>query len=948
MKKRIALIASLVFILACIFALSVNAQCDECTDSWTLTLGEKGYLGKITAVNTCPVCDTTLAIEGIDPMFETLGYSYSNMGGMTQHYAVNRAAVARYEELAQETVKFGAVAATRNHVTANPFDSEGKPVSDKVSYADFTSTVYDVFDVIVNGIPEDYRGDTEIICCAYIIAGGKITYIDNGVEKNTAAANTFERVTEKVDNKETDTPEIDSIKITNGIKYKVLSAEEMGLAKWSYWNSTDSNPTKFFTGTSGTPLSFFATKRFTREELPNGSLILVEDGYKYRPEGWINDAKNSSSARPALTSSSVVVDDAWWASYTSRAFNITNESESKFGSDVTVEDIYKVFQIYIPFGNVTGDVVIPPISTPEIPFDPTEDTEKQDWDDDGALKILCIGNSFSVDSMEYVYQVAEAAGVEEIVLGNLYIGGCSLATHLSNATNDNGAYTYYKNTSGTWSSTGGYKISTAVQSDDWDFISLQQVSGYSGVSDSYGDLEALINIVEPLNPSARLVWHMTWAYQSDSSHGDFSKYDKDQMTMYNAIVNAVQANVVTNEKIEIIIPAGTAIQNVRTSYVGDTLTRDGYHLTTDYGRYIGSLTFVHALTGLSIDNMTYAPSGVTENRILVAVEAVNNAVLKPFEVTTSSYVTEPEVETPDTPVVDGTVVIPDGYRQLTMEEMCWQESSYWNGSSFNHNSSDSFHNKYYGTAKSFTEEDIPIGSIIILKQGESWQYRPDGWSGTRPGNVTDERVVVDETWWGSFTYRGFNLSKTTGETINTMTPEEIYQILVILVPVSTTEDDGTTEEVLISSDMCVEEVTTIDGVEYRALTAEAMGLTAFSYYWSERSTELWFEDIENTKKYFSAGKFDQSILVNGAVIWVESGWQYRPEGWIGTSLNSASSRPANTSATYTTVSDSWWGSYTTRAFNISMKNTPVLDENTTVEDVYEIFKIYIPVSKIAE
>ena len=169
--------------------------------------------------------------------------------------------------------------------------------------------------------------------------------------------------------------------------------------------------------------------------------------------------------------------------------------------------------------------------------------------------------------MEYVYQAAKAAGVENVVLGNLYIGGCSLATHLSNAKNDNAAYTYRTNTAGTWSSKGSVSIKTAVESDDWDFISFQQVSGNSGVASTYDDLVALMNIVEPLNPSARLVWHMTWAYQSNSTHSDFGKYNKDQMTMYNAIVSAVQTKVVTNDRIEIVIPAGTSIQNVRTSYV---------------------------------------------------------------------------------------------------------------------------------------------------------------------------------------------------------------------------------------------------------------------------------------------------------------------------------------------------------------------------------------------
>ena len=46
--------------------------------------------------------------------------------------------------------------------------------------------------------------------------------------------------------------------------------------------------------------------------------------------------------------------------------------------------------------------------------------------EDGILKILTIGNSFSDDTMQYLYKVAKSAGVEKIKLGNLYIGGCSL------------------------------------------------------------------------------------------------------------------------------------------------------------------------------------------------------------------------------------------------------------------------------------------------------------------------------------------------------------------------------------------------------------------------------------------------------------------------------------------------------------------------------------------
>lgn len=68
---------------------------------------------------------------------------------------------------------------------------------------------------------------------------------------------------------------------------------------------------------------------------------------------------------------------------------------------------------------------------------------------------------------------------------------------------------------------------------------------------------------------------MTWAYAENSTHSDFPRYDRDQMTMYNRIVAATNAKIDTNDRIFGVIPAGTAVQNARTSYIGDNLTADG-------------------------------------------------------------------------------------------------------------------------------------------------------------------------------------------------------------------------------------------------------------------------------------------------------------------------------------------------------------------------------------
>lgn len=258
-----------------------------------------------------------------------------------------------------------------------------------------------------------------------------------------------------------------------------------------------------------------------------------------------------------------------------------------------------------------------------------------DTDNDGILEILAIGNSFSEDAMSYVYEIASDIGIKKIVVANLVIGGCSLELHAANAKNDIAAYTYNYNEKGMWEGIDNYKSSTALTSRTWDYVSLQQVSGSSGKAETYNeDLEYMINYVKEKAPGAKLVWHMTWAYQQNSTRPVFGDYDFNQMTMYNAITSAVQSKISPNENFDIIVPAGTAVQNARTSSIGDNITRDGFHLSFDFGRYLAGLMFVRSVTGLSVDDVEFTPMGMDETKRLIAVKAVEEAWSNPFEVTT--------------------------------------------------------------------------------------------------------------------------------------------------------------------------------------------------------------------------------------------------------------------------------------------------------------------------
>jgi len=255
------------------------------------------------------------------------------------------------------------------------------------------------------------------------------------------------------------------------------------------------------------------------------------------------------------------------------------------------------------------------------------------------MKILAIGNSFSDDSMEYLYPVLQALGVEDVSLGNLYIGGCSLKQHVENMQNAAPAYEYRTNTENAWETTFAHSLNAAVCSQEWDVISMQQASHESGMKDSYQCLPKLVEFVYANAPKkVKLAWNMTWAYQEDSTHEGFKTYGCEQKTMYYAILEAVKRCVIPTEEFVFLFPVGTAIQNARTSYLGDTLTRDGFHLSIPFGRYIAALTWARVLTGKTVRNISYAPNGIGEKMKFLAIESVENAVKSPFEITQSVFV----------------------------------------------------------------------------------------------------------------------------------------------------------------------------------------------------------------------------------------------------------------------------------------------------------------------
>ena len=550
------------------------------------------------------------------------------------------------------------------------------------------------------------------------------------------------------------------------------------------------------------------------------------------------------------------------------------------------------------------------------------------------LKVLMIGNSYADDTINNAWEVATALGIssENVVVADLYIGGCVIDTHWSNWQNNSSAYRFGLEGEGAFdgSSYSNWTIKQGIEYTDWDFITFQQGSAMSGVASSYANLQSFMEEVYKhatdtvnnpnANPNVKFVWNQTWAYASNSTNSGFTNYNSDQMTMYNAILNCLQSQILTNDNFVAIIPSGTAIQNARTSLIGDNLTRDMYdHLDHTYGRYMTSLNLVSVLTGRDISNITWATSGVVGVYKDICIESVKNAQANPLQITVSTY-PEPDIS--------------------SLYKFDWQPiggSYWWSTHETNYNniiSSVANAVNFVSSAKRFTQEELPVGTVIKIAEG--YQVRPDAWDdddtkieSSRPDNYTQKWLEITEEFWTGYTYRAFNLSKKDGSSLDGMF-EEASLAMEIYVPYQTTEKTNTYYE----ADKAV--LPTIDNyTRYDWMPTNG-------YYFASGAPTLNVSDATNGQKYVVPKMFTRQQLPVGSVIIIDAGYRYRPVYTSGFDTSATFGRDGLTTCTTAStllITDDFWGDYKYRSFNVG-PNT-----GTTNQDPYgtaEHFRIYIP------
>lgn len=250
-----------------------------------------------------------------------------------------------------------------------------------------------------------------------------------------------------------------------------------------------------------------------------------------------------------------------------------------------------------------------------------------------TLRILAIGNSFTEDACwQDLYGFFETAG-KPVIIGCLTRGGSSLEQHLEWAISDQPMFTYVHIDARGQEKTKGFTLSEALSRQAWDVVTFQQQSAKAAQRETFEPyLGKLIKYVRKRTPrGVRLMFYQTWAYDERST-SHWMMFGHLNSEMFPALVSVSRE---FSEKYKMgLIPAGTAVQNSRTSFNMTNVVRAGDHMNYTFGRYLVAATWFEAITGEDVQPYDYAPYTLPNHvRREMARKCAHAACQKPFEVT---------------------------------------------------------------------------------------------------------------------------------------------------------------------------------------------------------------------------------------------------------------------------------------------------------------------------
>ena len=303
-------------------------------------------------------------------------------------------------------------------------------------------------------------------------------------------------------------------------------------------------------------------------------------------------------------------------------------------------------------GAINASNIVYDIATGSTPADP-------DLDVAATLRILFIGNSFTMDAVRMLPTILEARNIDDIQLVHMYYGGRTIPEYVSGWSTSTDYHCYVCNPGDTdWTELTGKSLATVTATGEWDIITIQEHTGRSiawgrnqtELETEIGQVQALVNLVKGTAAGTpELYYILSQAYHDLSKTQNTTKNFTTTDEMWSVIAPVGQA-IVDGCGFDGVISTGVMLQNLRTSSLNNSngLSRDGYHMDYGISRFGAACTVYETLIkpvkGALPNDLVCGPTAdsfegtswttaVTATRAPIALQAARYAILSPYAVT---------------------------------------------------------------------------------------------------------------------------------------------------------------------------------------------------------------------------------------------------------------------------------------------------------------------------
>jgi hypothetical protein len=218
-----------------------------------------------------------------------------------------------------------------------------------------------------------------------------------------------------------------------------------------------------------------------------------------------------------------------------------------------------------------------------------------------SVKILTVGNSFANNAITYLPQITSSVPGCEIRITPANIGGCSLEKHagLIGECEINPSLKPYS---------GKYCLKDLLLMDNYDFITIQQVSTSSFKPDSYyPHADILFKFLKKHAPHSQIIIHQTWAYSPSSQRLAEWKLSREEMhaglvKSYNKLAGHLKVD---------ILPSGNAFYHSWKKRPDiDLWAKDGYHASNN-GCYLAGCVWFGKFFEVSPKKVKFVPDDMS-------------------------------------------------------------------------------------------------------------------------------------------------------------------------------------------------------------------------------------------------------------------------------------------------------------------------------------------------